>query len=269
MPYKTYTRQMLADFTGRPLASFPEGYVTASAFPQALLLFKMGTCLASLDDLTEDQKQLADFAILSMADAIHLSAPYQTVLASPFNSESIGSYSYSRAAQAVSKGLPTGIGWFDIAMQELSVCDALDGIPMSMGIDVFGAAYGVPQQGSGVTRWFTDAELAESRIFGFDPSSGAPVAPLVLASPAQPGMQFVGEWSPTTTYVSNQAVQFEGSLYFTKTPVQTGLTPPNGPWELVVQGSKYTIQEISRADYDALPLPHPENVLYLIIETHD
>ncbi|WNN95001.1 hypothetical protein SEA_MAGRITTE_24 [Microbacterium phage Magritte] len=266
MTYPTYTRQDLANFTGRPLVSFPEGYVTSSAFPQALLLFKMGTCLASLNDLNEDQKQLAKFAILSMADAIHLSAPYQTVLASPFNSESIGSYSYSRAAQAVSKGLPTGIGWFDIAIQDLSVCDALDGIPMSMGIDVFGAAEGVPQYGAGVTRWLTPAEEATSRMFGFDPAPGALPAPLILANPVQPGMQFTGQWDPQTTYVSNQAVQFEGSLYFTKTPVQAGLTPPNGSWELVVQGSQFQFVPITRADFEALPLPHPNDVLYIITD---
>lgn len=246
--------------------SFPEGYVTASAFPQALLLFKMGTCLASLNDLNEDQKQLAKFAILSMADAIHLSAPYQTVLASPFNSESIGSYSYSRAAQAVSKGLPTGIGWFDIAMQELSVCDAMDGIPMSMGTDIFGSAEIGRASGSGITRWLTPAEEASSRMFGYDPAPGALPAPLVLANPVQPGMQFAGQWDAVTTYVANQAVQFEGSLYFTKVPVQAGLTPPNGTWELVVQGSKFQFVPISRADFEALPLPHPDDVLYIITD---
>lgn len=170
MPYTTYTRQMLADFTGRPLVSFPEGFVTKSAIPQALLLFKLGTCLASPDDLTDDQKQLVDFAIMSMSDAIHLAQPYQTALASPFNSESIGSYSYSRTAQAVSRGLPTGIGWFDDAIQRLSVCDTLDGVPMSMGIDVFGAAEGIPQQGAGVVRWLSPAEREQSVLFGYDPS---------------------------------------------------------------------------------------------------
>lgn len=266
MSYPTYTRQDLANFTGRPLVSFPDGFVTSSAFPQALLLFKMGTCLASLNDLSEDQKQLAKFAILSMADAIHLSAPYQTVLASPFNSESIGSYSYSRAAQAVSKGLPTGIGWFDIAMQELSVCDTLDGIPMSMGTDIFGSAEIGRASGPGVVRWLTPDEEAMSMIFGHDPSLGGRPAPLVLASPTQPGMQFTGQWDPATTYVSNQAVQFEGSLYFTKVPVQAGLTPPNGSWELVVQGSKFQFVPITRAEFDALPLPHPDDVLYIITD---
>lgn len=266
MPYKTYTRQDLADFTGRPVASFPEAYVTKSAIPQALLLFKMATCLASPDDLSGDQKQLVDFAILSMADAIHLSAPYQTILASPFNSESIGSYSYSRAAQVVSKGLPTGVGYFDMAMDKLSICGVLDGIPMSMGTDVFGSYEIGRAEGPGIVRWLTPAEEAESLVFGYDPSTGARPAGLVLASPAQPGMQFTGAWDPATNYVANQAVQYEGSLYFTKTPITSGVTPPNGSWELVVQGSKFQLVSISRADYDALPLPHPDDVLYIITD---
>lgn len=266
MPYKTYTKQMLADHTGRPAASFPDGYITASAFPQALLLFKLGTCLASPDDLSPDQQQLVDLAILSMADAIHLAAPYQTALASPFSSESIGSYSYSRIAAAVSQGLPTGVSWFDIAIQQLSVCDSLDGIPMSMGTDIFGSAEIGRASGSGVTRWLTPAEEAMSMLFGHDPSTGGYPAPLVLASPTQPGMQFTGQWNPVTTYVANQAVQFEGSLYFTKVPVQAGLTPPNGTWELVVQGSKFQFVPITRAEFDALPLPHPDDVLYIITD---
>jgi hypothetical protein len=170
MAYKTYTRQMLADHTGRPLASFPEAFITNSAVPQALLLFKLGTCLSSPDDLSPEQQQLVDFAIISMADAIHLSAPYQTALASPFSSESIGSYSYSRVAQVVSKGLPTGIGWFDMAVEKLSVCGVLDGIPMSMGIDVFGRSEGFPAQGAGVQTFMTPAEIVESKRWGYDPS---------------------------------------------------------------------------------------------------
>lgn len=268
MPYKEYTRQNLADFTGRPVASFPEGYVTTSAFPQALLLFKLGTCLASPDDLSPEQKQLVDFAVLSMADAIHLSAPYQTALASPFNSESIGSYSYSRAAHAVSQGLPTGVSWFDMAIQQLSVCDSLDGIPMSMGTDIFGAAEIGRASGPGVTRYITDVERATSLAFGFDPSTGyvVPPAPLVAAAPSNPGPHFTGAWNPETTYVANQAVQHNGSMYFAGSLIASGTEPPAEPWQLAVQGTQYVFQPISRAEFEALPLPHPDNVLYIITD---
>lgn len=170
MPYKEYTRQMLANHTGRPLVSFPEAYVTGSAIPQALLLFKIGTCLASPDELSDDSKQLVDFAILAMADAIHLSAPYQTALASPFSSESIGSYSYSKVAGAVQSGIPTGIGWFDIAISELSVCNRDAENFSSGGIEVFehGAVFGNGTNGN--VRIFTPGELEMSRRFGYDPA---------------------------------------------------------------------------------------------------
>jgi hypothetical protein len=174
MSFKTYSRQDLADFTGRPLVSFPEGYITNSALPQALLLFKIGTCLADVAQLSPEKQQLVDFGILSMTDAIHLSAPYQTALASPFQSESIGSYSYSRVAQAVQQGLPTGVTWFDLAVGELTVCATFGSdIPMSMGIDVFGRNEGMPQGREGITTYLSPGDLAVSHQFGYDPAPGA------------------------------------------------------------------------------------------------
>lgn len=173
MSYKTYTRTDLAGFTGRPVASFPETFVNNSAIPQALLLFKIGTCLASPDDLTDDQKQLVDFAILSMADAIHLSAPYQASLASPFNSESIGSYSYSKTAGAIQRGLPTGIGFFDLAIQQLSVCDQMaGGTVFSGGIEVFehDAEYVTSEFYRGNVRFLSPKDIDASRTFGYDPA---------------------------------------------------------------------------------------------------
>ena len=175
MAYKEYTRKMIADFTGRPLVSFPEAFVTDSAIPQALLLFKIGTCLAAPDDLTEDQQQMVDFAILAMADAIHLAQPYQTALASPFNSESIGSYSYSKTAKAIRQGNETGVDWFDIAIDQLSVCDELGGSFMQGGIEIFENdglfAGGVRLGGQrGNVDYLSPADLNRSNSFGYDPA---------------------------------------------------------------------------------------------------
>lgn len=169
MTYTTYTAEMLAAFTGRPKASFPT-FVTASAIPQALLLFKMGTCLASPDDLTDDQKQLVDFAIMSMADAIHLSQPYQTALASPFNSESIGSYSYSKVAKKTVAGEATGIEWFDLAVDKLSVCDDMAGFSFGGGIEVFEHDGMVIEGSLGNMRLLAPQDIEQSRFFGFDPA---------------------------------------------------------------------------------------------------
>lgn len=183
MGYKSYNAQDLANFTGRPAASFPTTFITMSAFPQATLLFKMATCLASPDALSDDQKQMVDFAILSFADAIHLDAPYQAAKASPFNSESIGSYSYGKAATAVSKGASTGVFWFDRAVSELSVCDALDGIPMSTGIEIFEYdATTVPGAMRGNSRMLTQHDIAASRRFGYDPTTGSmPGVPVIIS----------------------------------------------------------------------------------------
>ena len=175
MGYKTYSTQDLANFTGRPAASFPSSYITNSALPQALLLFKMGTCLASPDDLSPEEQQLVDFAVLSMADAIGLASKYATVVASPFNSESIGSYSYSKAARAVQSGDDTGIAWFDMAIRQLSVCDRLDDIAMTGGIEVFERAggYFAPGHNGANLQFLTDADVVTSRQFGFDPGTVA------------------------------------------------------------------------------------------------
>lgn len=175
MAYKTYNRGHLANFTGRPLASFPDAYVELSAIPQAILLFKIGTCLADPSQLTEDEQQLVDFAIISMADAIHLSAPYQRAMASPFNSESIGSYSYSKTAKAVQNGQETGIMWFDMAISSLSVCDSQGsggGSFQRGGIEVFeNDGLFIAGRLPGNIDYLSPADIRESIYFmGLDPA---------------------------------------------------------------------------------------------------
>lgn len=171
MSYPVYTKTDVANFTGRNAASFPS-FVDTSALPQAVLLFKIGTCLASLDDLTDDQKQLAQYAILSMADSIHLSQPYAVAVASPFNSESIGSYSYSKVAKAVSTGQETGIMWFDLAVDQLSVCDDINGGLTGGGIEVFEHDAKFVAGVGGNSRMLSPADIEYSRFFGYDPAPG-------------------------------------------------------------------------------------------------
>lgn len=173
MAYPTITREDISGFTGRPVASFPQAFLEASAIPQALLLFKLGTCIFDPELLTEDQQQLVKFAILSMADAIHLAAPYQTSLANPFNSESIGSYSYSKTAKAVQAGKETGISWFDMAIQQLSQCDNVSGDFMRGGIEIY-EHDGTVVAGalSGNVYFLTPGDIEDSRRFGVDPAPG-------------------------------------------------------------------------------------------------
>lgn len=116
------TVEELADFSGRPADSY--GDFAASALRQATLLFAMLTRLTALPT-DPDQAQLALFAILQMADRLYLEQPAAEVKASPFQSETIGSYSYSKSAQlAIStaeSGKPTGLYWWDLALLLLTL----------------------------------------------------------------------------------------------------------------------------------------------------
>lgn len=173
MAYPTITRDDLAYFTGRPVASFPQTFVEGSAIPQALLLFKLATHIVDPSVLSSENQELVRFALLAMADSIHLSAPYQTALASPFNSESIGSYSYSKTAAAVRKGEETGIQWFDLAVSMLSVYDRTTGDFARGGIEVF-ETHGVLLEGQlyGNVSYLSPSEIEASTFFGYDPNLG-------------------------------------------------------------------------------------------------
>lgn len=111
---------------------------------------------------------------MSMADSIHLSQPYAAAKSSPFSSESIGSYSYSKAAKAVSKGETTGVEWFDLAIKNLSVCDTEDDLPMSGGIEVFENDASFVQGASlGNFRMLSPQDIDLSRSYGFDPAASS------------------------------------------------------------------------------------------------
>lgn len=107
----------LAAFTGRESNTFSSFAVEALA--QATLLFYLATDL-DYYPLDDNLLRLAKYGILDMADNIYLSQPYQEASASPYQSETIGSYSYSKSIQAVRKGDATGVRWFDLAVNRLS-----------------------------------------------------------------------------------------------------------------------------------------------------
>lgn len=110
----------LATFTGRAEATL--GAYADQALEQAALMFTIGTKLSDYPT-DPDQEKLARFAIMEMADRLLLEQPFAGVKASPYQSETIGSWSYSRATQTaktVSQGLKTGLFWWDTALAELS-----------------------------------------------------------------------------------------------------------------------------------------------------
>lgn len=130
MAWPTYTIADLALNTGRPEASFvPYANVAIS---QSLLLFKLYSCLKDWPT-DEVEAELAKQAVLSMADAFVVSQPYSVTAGSPFQSETIGSYSYAKSAKQLQAGLPTGLSWFDLAIQQLGICDSGPGRGVSSG----------------------------------------------------------------------------------------------------------------------------------------
>lgn len=111
----------LADFTGRPVSSY--GDFAVQALTQATLTLQIVTHMTALPD-DPDLVRLANYAIMELADRIFLEQPYALVKTSPFQTETIGSYSYSKVtstAKVAATGGRTGLFWWDLAVEELLV----------------------------------------------------------------------------------------------------------------------------------------------------
>jgi len=112
----------LATFTGKP-ESFYSSFAE-QALMQAALLLAIRTGLSEMP--TDDpDASLAKYAIMDLANKIYLESPYDEILAKPFSSETIGSYSYSKSASAARNGESTGSMWFDLAVEQLSASDGV------------------------------------------------------------------------------------------------------------------------------------------------
>ncbi len=111
----------LAAFKMRPSGFYSETYAL-QAMSQAALLLMLRTGITTMPE-NETEAQLAKYAIMDLGNQIYLEAPYDEILAKPFSSESIGSYSYSKSAQAAKNGETTGSMWFDLAVSQLSALD--------------------------------------------------------------------------------------------------------------------------------------------------
>lgn len=118
----------LASFSGRDEASYTS--YAESALIQACIQFTISTEITAdaFNGLAPDDLLLAQQGILAYADYIYLQHPYQQVLASPLQGETIGSYTYSkpppvemRNIQAQELGVTlTGVHLWDLALQYLS-----------------------------------------------------------------------------------------------------------------------------------------------------
>lgn len=110
----------LAQFTGQD--EFYYGKYVNIAIQQATDLFTMATCLDELPDISTLDGRISRSAVLSMAEALYEGQAFRKLRFTPFQNETIGSYSYSLAQKNISSGIPTGIGWFDLAVDRLGIC---------------------------------------------------------------------------------------------------------------------------------------------------
>jgi len=124
--YVVPTISQLAAYSGRPEPSYTT--FANSALLQATLIWTTLTEVTDPSALDPDDQMLADNGILAYADWIYLRQPYQQAIAGPFTSESIGSYSYAKAAGEVARnaqateviGESTGVVMFDLSVRMLA-----------------------------------------------------------------------------------------------------------------------------------------------------
>lgn len=109
----------LANFTGRGADYYGGSSFVLEALAQAGDLLEIATGLSTLPPETSLYGRLARRGVLAMADAIFEGNKYRDLRHSPFRSETIGSYTYSLAEGNVLAGIPTGISWFDLAVDRL------------------------------------------------------------------------------------------------------------------------------------------------------
>jgi hypothetical protein len=136
MTWPVPTPAELAEYTGRPLTSYTS-YVN-SALLQATMMFTILSELSADDyaGMNPDYQALANFGIMAMADWLYLRWPYQQVIASPLQNETIGSYSYSKPLQEAARNAQavevtneqTGVAMFDLAIRRLARRQSIGGL---------------------------------------------------------------------------------------------------------------------------------------------
>jgi len=158
-----------AEFLSVPVGTL--GAADTQALKQSAFLLQL---LSGCSDYpTADPcKTLFDNAIMDMANWMKNTLPFVAVVSSPFQSETIGSYSYSKNFRNIlltglRGGDPTtGVLWFDLAVSECGCGSAEDSLMGSGGItvfeheDVFTATDG--------RRWV----LGPAETIGFGPEAG-------------------------------------------------------------------------------------------------
>lgn len=134
MPLTLPGEDELDDFSMNETDRF-DGDQKDNAIQQAADLLFIAT---GLDEDPTDARtaRIVNYAILAMAWKLLDVTDNTTEINSPFQSETIGSYSYSKMLASISQGLMTGVSWFDIAVKML-LGATTDGTVWSKSENVF------------------------------------------------------------------------------------------------------------------------------------
>lgn len=120
----------LAGFTGKSLAHYNDPFVV-EALLQAGDLLEIATRVSVLPPVTTLLGRTARRGVLAMAEALFEGNQHRDLRFSPFKTETIGSYNYTLAEGSVLAGIPTGISWFDVAVDRLRTEMGVDGAVIS------------------------------------------------------------------------------------------------------------------------------------------
>jgi hypothetical protein len=104
-------------FRGEPATAY-----STMALDQAQLLLQMAAGPKNAGERPENptDERIYKFGIFAMAEALENSRGTRSLALSPFRVEEIGSYRYEKARQDVRRGIPTGIMWFDMAVDHFT-----------------------------------------------------------------------------------------------------------------------------------------------------
>ncbi len=127
--YPVLTLEDLQGYTGATKQDYSA--FAPEALRQATFMFKIATCLKEWPD-DEDNAQLAEYAVLSMASFLVMKQPWAEIENYPLTSEVTMSHSWTRSAgmammNKLKSGEDTGVFWFDMAVSRLGVCDLGEG----------------------------------------------------------------------------------------------------------------------------------------------
>jgi hypothetical protein len=158
--YPVPTIPQLAVYSGRAEGSYAQ--YAMQALLESTIMFSALTEITDPSGLSSDDQLLALNGVLSMADYIYLRKPYAQVLANPMQSETIGSYSYSKVMAEVARnaaalevtGEATGVIMFDLAVRLLSRRTRAGGV-FSEAISMFDGLQGDGKDGHAFLWWDT------------------------------------------------------------------------------------------------------------------